>query len=646
MRSLKSFIMKKCFIQQSVIVTILILCCNLYANCQSPKRPTRSESFFGLHYDFHANSKDRNIGGTLTEAMVDSVLKVVKPDFIQVDAKGHGGIASYPTKVGIPASDIKKDPMRIFRDVTQRRGVGLYAHFSGLWDAEAIKVHPEWARIDQNGNADKTTVSMFSKYVDNSFIPQIQELSNTYNIDGVWVDGDSWYVKVDYAAPAMSAYKKKYNLSANAKANSADLLSFTRQSYHNYLAHYVTALKKTNPKLEIISNWAYSSFMPGKVDAPVDFLSGDIARVDAFNSAQFESRVFASQKLPWDLMSWGFTSDPDGTGYYFKTVVQLEQESAAVLSQGGAYQIYTNQKRDASLPLGNLKILKQVADFCRARKAFVKNTESVPQVALLFSTSTYEKVSKNPFNSRDGSLNTLKSTLKLLLKFQKSVDIIQEHQLATELSKYPFLVVSEWSSLSPSVLSSINSYVQKGGKVLAIGEETTKALSGKVGKALTSKVGGFLSSKLNKGSSIPYFSIPYGKGKFTLVTTNFVPQYLTNPTAEGKNALEKIFQVAFPGETVTLNGPKDNVYVSLRTKGTDFLVHLVNSEGQHADPKVPVFSEIPKKGNFEVNIKTSKRPSSVTYQPDNKKLNFEYSGGVVKFQVPGLDIYSIVEVKM
>lgn len=31
--------------------------------------------------------------------MIDSLLAVVKPDFIQVDSKGHPGVTSFPTKV-------------------------------------------------------------------------------------------------------------------------------------------------------------------------------------------------------------------------------------------------------------------------------------------------------------------------------------------------------------------------------------------------------------------------------------------------------------------------------------------------------------------------------------------------------------------
>ncbi len=60
----------------------------------------RSDSYFGLHFDFHANKNDSAIGKTFTAEMIDSLLTMVQPDYIQVDCKGHPGISSYPTKVG------------------------------------------------------------------------------------------------------------------------------------------------------------------------------------------------------------------------------------------------------------------------------------------------------------------------------------------------------------------------------------------------------------------------------------------------------------------------------------------------------------------------------------------------------------------
>ena len=69
----------------------------------------RSESFFGLHFDFHAHKDQVNIGSFCDYETIDKLIEEVKPDYIQCDTKGHVGISSYPTKVGTQANEMKGD---------------------------------------------------------------------------------------------------------------------------------------------------------------------------------------------------------------------------------------------------------------------------------------------------------------------------------------------------------------------------------------------------------------------------------------------------------------------------------------------------------------------------------------------------------
>ena len=50
-----------------------------------PKRLRREESFLGIHFDFHADEKCTQVGKNVTPAMVEYIVKKVKPDHIQCD---------------------------------------------------------------------------------------------------------------------------------------------------------------------------------------------------------------------------------------------------------------------------------------------------------------------------------------------------------------------------------------------------------------------------------------------------------------------------------------------------------------------------------------------------------------------------------
>ncbi len=53
----------------------------------------RKDSFFGLHFDFHAGP-DSKVGEEITPKIFERYITEVKPDYIQVVSKGHGGTAS------------------------------------------------------------------------------------------------------------------------------------------------------------------------------------------------------------------------------------------------------------------------------------------------------------------------------------------------------------------------------------------------------------------------------------------------------------------------------------------------------------------------------------------------------------------------
>ena len=61
---------------------------------EEPARMKRADAFFGIHFDFHAGADCTQVGARTTPGMVRTVLDKVKPDYIQIDCKGHRGYCS------------------------------------------------------------------------------------------------------------------------------------------------------------------------------------------------------------------------------------------------------------------------------------------------------------------------------------------------------------------------------------------------------------------------------------------------------------------------------------------------------------------------------------------------------------------------
>ncbi|MHC4737905.1 MAG: alpha-amylase family protein [Planctomycetota bacterium] len=585
----------------------LILAVFCAAGFAEPARMKRADSFLGVHFDFHAGEDCNRVGQRTTSEMVELVIDKVRPDYIQIDCKGHNGYSSYPTKVGNPAPGFVGDPLRIWREVTRRRGVALYMHYSGVWDFHAVKTHPEWAAVNADGTPSDKATSVFGPYVDVLMIPQLRELAGKYEVDGVWVDGDCWGTVADYGGKAVREFCSLTGTKA-APRNADEpywheWMAFNREAFRRYVRHYVDELKASHPQFQVISNWAFSDHMPEAVSAGVAGLSGDFSPDDSVNSARFAGRCLEDQGLAWDLMSWSFSRKTRKQ----KPAIQLMQEAALVLAMGGGYQAYFKQDRDGAVrnPAG-MDVMAEVARFCRARQAYCHRSVAVPQIALLYSTAGHYRESPRLFHwYGSGGVTVLREALTQILKNQYGVQVLSEHHLKGKMSQWPVIIVPGWTYLESSFRDELAAYVRSGGRLLLIGEGT----------------GELFKTELEKSN-----------GK-SIVLIDAVD-----------DSFPDIMRKLLPEPIVEVSGSAD-VDISPRMLNGKLSIHLVNTSGPHADAPDGGIKEIKPIGPLKVSVRLAEAPSSITLQPQKKPLKVTWANGRAVVTVPLLEIYSILEIE-
>ena len=590
------------------LVAFAVLCPSVRA-AEAPPRMKRADAFLGIHFDFHAGDDCDRVGARTTREMVELVLDKVKPDYIQIDCKGHRGYSSYPTKVGNPAPGFVGDPLRIWRDVTRERGVALFMHYSGVWDYHAVTTHPEWAAIHTNGKPSEKATSVFGPYVDKLMIPQLRELAGEYGVDGAWVDGDCWGTTPDYSEATVRRFCDETGASAAPqKAEEPHWhawMNFNREGFRCYLRHYVNALKTSHPDFQIISNWAFSDHMPEPVSADVAGLSGDFSPDDSVNSARFAARCLEDQGVPWDLMSWSFSRKTRRQ----KPAVQLVQEAAVVLALGGGYQAYFKQDRDGAVrDPAEMDVMAEVAQFCRARQPFCHRSSAVPQVALLYSTAGHYHASPRLFHwAGSHGVTVLRQALTALLGNQYGVQIVSEHHLRGNMSKWPLIVVPGWDYLEPAFRDELAAYASRGGRLLLIGPGPAKLFEQD------------LSAAASDGPAIR--------------SVDAVDERFPDVVAQ-----------LFPEPIVQVTGAKD-LDISPRTLNGKLSIHLANTSGPHADPPSGGIEQIEPVGPLTVSIRLAQKPNAIIMQPAGKPLDITWSDGCATVTVPQLALYSILVVE-
>jgi hypothetical protein len=644
----------------------------------APRRLARAESFLGVHFDFHAGKDCTEVGKNTTPAMIENILSRVKPDYLQIDCKGHPGLSSYPTKVGNRAPGIVGDPLKTWREATAARGVALYMHYSGVWDSAAVAQHPDWAAVNADGKPNGNAASCFGPYADRLLIPQLRELAGDYGVDGAWVDGECWASVPDWGEAALKAFRESTGIAGVPRRPGdphwREFLQFHREAFRRYLRRYVAEVKKTHPGFQICSNWAYTDHMAEPVGAPLDFLSGDYSPEDSVNSARLSARYLAWQGKPWDLMAWSFARKDANSSWRQKSVPQLQREAAVVVAFGGGFQAYFRQKRDGSIYDEQMPAMGEVAAFCRARQALCHRSRPVPQIALLLSTAGHYRRLNGLFQ-RD--LARVHGTLQALLESRQCVDVVGEHHLTGRTADWPVIVVPEWDYLEPAFRDALLDYVKGGGSLLVIGPRAAALFAGATGatpqgapvkgarhlargdafaafkgesQAVTpgpqAKPFGRLHAAADAASeSVPAATIaPLGKGRVAAVWFDFAQGYLGTRNDAARLFLADLVRELFPAPVVEVTG-SGAVDVSVARQGGRLLVNLVNTSGPHADRHNPIRDAIPPAGPMTVTIRRESKPARVTLEPGGQAAEAVHAEGRLRVTVPRVEIHTVVTVE-
>jgi hypothetical protein len=641
-----------------------------------PRRPARKDSFFGIHLDLHPTDKDTALGRDVTEEMVERFLARIKPDYVQYDYKGHVGFIGYPSRVSASAP-IVKDSLAIWRKVTAARGVALYIHFSGVWDSLAVKEHPEWARVGPDGKPDVNQTSTFGPYVDERMIPQLREAADNYQLDGAWVDGDCWATHPDYSEAAARAFRQVTGIEKLPRGPEdpgwLEFLEFNRAQFRKYVRRYLDALRRSHPHFQIASNWLYTTFVPERPELPVDFISGDYLGNAAISRARLEARYIAQVGKPWDLMAWGFQSGRDNpVGHVHKSSVQLMQEAAVVLAQGGGFQIYYQPTRAGKIDDRHIEVMGRVADFCRARQPWSHQTETVPEIGVLFSRETLYTRTGRLFGGWGAATDPARGLVDALLESHYSVDVIPDWKLAEVAHRYPCLALPDWTNVGETVRRELLRYLQGGGRLLVIGAENAALFGAALGVRLLGEpsdqpayvpglevfanIRGRWADVEPAGAQVLETRFPacdstrdgkvaatlssYGDGQVAAIYGPVGAVFAVTHAPETRRFVARVLQQLFT-PSFRVEGPP-TVEVVRRRKGGYELLHLINATGMQVASAYSAIDFVPPVGPLGLRIRMRRAPSRVTFEPAAVTVRGSWSDGVWTGALERLEIHGIL----
>ena len=637
------------------------------------------DAFFGLHYDLHPGAGDTELGRETTYEHIRERLERVRPDFVQYDCKGHPGYTGYPTEVGSPSPGIVNDALAVWREVTRDMGIPLSIHYSGVWDSRAIELHPEWARINERGHADTKYTCRLSGYDTELMIPQLIEVVRKYDIDGMWIDGENWASRPCWCERCQKAFTEKTGIAEVPKKAGDphwfEWLAFHRELFVQHVTRFVNAVHEVKPTCMVTSNWMYSVREPEAAAAPIDYISGDFDPSFGAQRACAEARFISSRGRPWDLMAWSFLQT-GGQGWTSKPATHLCQELSEVLAQGGSVFIYDQPQRSGWLTGWHQDIFAQAADFCRKRQAWCFKTETIPQVAILHSETSYYLHNDPLFNS--GSANeALEGALHALLENGYSVDLRNEEDLLAQMDAYPAIVVPEMAEVPEPVKAALADWVRRGGRLFLSGPFVAAQYGELAGvKPREGETnGGWLPVENGAVHLAQAYQAVDLDGAIELAPLLAQQEPVKNRRDTAAATLNRVGE----GAVVAVHGPIFRNYIKAHYPGlrrfigdcfaaldTPGLIHCdgpwwVEMSARQKDGKARiqfvnrgaagylapdrhVVEHVPDSGPFTVTMPCAQRPERCYLAPDEMGLEWTWKDGVLTAEIAGLHIHNVLVV--
>lgn len=646
----------------------------------------RADAAFGMHVDFHARHDQKNVGVNADPQQIDALLRRVRPDFLQCDTKGHFGYSSYPTAIGIRSPAQQGDILQMWRDCTLQNDVALYAHHSSIWDEATAREHPEWAIVDENGVVSERYLSIFSPYLQERLIPQMKELAQRYCLDGVWIDGDCWCMRLDYSKWAQDAYHRHCALSLPREGDAPfpQYLTFLRERFLLFVKTYCDALHEASPTFEIASNYLMGPEMPIHEAPPVDFLSAD---VHSLRSLRLTARIFAQQGKPWDIMSWAMahsTADVAATDFYLtmKELPQLCQEAALVLSLGGGYQFFEHPIIDHTYAWA-VPRWEQLAAFCRSREPFCFKARPIPQAGVFYSALAVRQSEPTDMCRVFPVTKVMHETIALLnalIDNQFSTEVLLTHRVETDeaLSAFGLIALPDMTTMEASAKARLLAYARDGGSLLLAGPNALALFADELGivtgpvsdpcclyiehgdeaVAVRSRfcepsgeytVTGrfFLNPFLQGEAYAAMLKMTFGKGTIVALPFSIADDGI-KPTAGMRRFVGAAAHHAWPRPAIRVTGSA-YVEVTLMEKNGRCCINLTNTLSGarffHEGTKVMTFDEIPPLHNIGVEIDWPIPPREVIMEPGHVPAPYSYENGTISLVLDVLEIHSVVTVR-
>lgn len=659
-----------------------------------------------VHIDFHMPEFPREAIKNFNAVEFVAELKRAKVNMATVFTKCHFGNSFYNTSIGHKHSGLEGDFFGEVLDEAHKNDIKVLAYYSLGADEYAVKKNPDWYQVDEEGRIRDGNGTVWHRpcmnapYREELVIPQIKEITQKYDIDGVFIDIPYIEHHMCFCRYCKKKFFEEYNMELTPsllEKNRDTVIEFGRNSAIRCLVEIQKSVKGIKPDIPILVNCAWKMGEPEGVNNTSDvgvWESQPAAGSYLYHSVK--SRYVRSLDVPVQIITVRFT---EGWGLMScKTAEQLKYEAAVIMANGGIVNIGDQVMPDGRLQSGVYDILGEVFSFVEEREKFAIRSKSIPHLALIANYTSNRYWDNGDFATLGAS--------KMLIEGHQQFDIFYNNDFK-DLSRYNVAVLPETVRLNEASMNKIGDFVKNGGLLLTSGKailpegkqdlklaeilginylefapyrfaymtqnkdlwkgtaNIPQLLDGAFIKVIPTTAQILSSIQWPCGESVPprafRHSMPppgdvsdfpaisvnrYGKGYAIYIAAPIFTSYWNNNHFWLKHIVNNCIN-SYDGKKPYYIDGLPGLEVTMTEKEGKRYLHLINFQNVHSGNRAtslydPI-EEINPIHDVRIKIRTDK-VEKMLLQPEGMELDFLYSGNIAEVCVPKVHIYSIIEI--
>jgi len=647
--------------------------------------------FRQVHLDFHTSGAIDGIGSRFDKKQFQEALIAGHVNSITVFSKCHHGWAYHPSKANDMHPGLSFDLLGAQLEACREIGVNAPVYISAGLDEKAAVCHPEWLNVSSpNAGHDFVNAAHYhllcynTPYLD-TLIAQIEEVMERYNPSGIFLDISN--VRTCYCSHCLRSMREK----GLDPRNAADVLSHGEMVYANYCKRVEEAVRKYNSETKIFHN--AGNIKRGRRDIAGYNTHLELESLPTGGWGYDHFPLSASYVRNLGMEYLGMTGKFHTTwGEFggFKHPNALKYETALSAAFGAKCSIGDQMHPGGELNMSTYRLIGKAYEDLETIEPWCVDAKAVTDIAVLSLEACQSDVLVRNNNSDTG-------VCRMLLECKYLFDLVDTEN---SFDSYKLLILPDHIRLGGKLLEKIKKYLADGGRVLATGESglyidrdefaldfgaefqgpsefkptymkpaSQLELVNGVTEYVMYEQGYNIEAKDN-AAVCAYLAIPY----FNRAAEHFSSHQHTpnNPDSErdgavitsntayiawnifddyvGKGSLhlKELFRgivelLLSPDVTLRTALPDRGVTTLMEQTAENRLVHhllfaytcLRGDRREVIEDTIPLY-------NIKVELQLDKAPKRVYLAPQDEDLSHTYSGGVLKYTVPVVDIHQIV----